>query len=99
MNELHTKEEFLKNINDEIKTYPSDWRYGQSVFNAIEKLYNVSRVVQLHDGIDCFWEDEHTELVDQFIDKAYETYAELETHANFHKPEFLENDKEEDDDE
>lgn len=97
MNELHTKEEFLKNIIDEIKTYPSCLRYGQSVFNAIEKLYDVSRVVQLHDGIDCFWENEHTELVDQFIDKAYEAYVELITHENLHKPEFLENDEEEDD--
>ena len=97
MNELHTKEEFLKNITDEIKTYPSCSRYGQSVFNAIEKLYDVSRVVQFHDGIDCFWEEEHTKLVDQFIDKAYEAYIELETHANLHKPEFLENDEKDND--
>ena len=98
MDELQTKEEFLKNITDEVKTYSPCWRYGQSVFNAIDKLYNVSRVVQLHDGIDCFWENEHTELVDKFIDKAYEAYVELETHANLHKPEFLENEDDEDDD-
>ena len=97
MDELQTKEEFLKNIVDEVKAYPYQ-RYGQSVFNAIEKLYGVSRVVQFHDGIDCFWENEHTELVDQFIDKAYEAYVELETHANLHKPEFLENEDDEDDD-
>lgn len=63
-----TQEEFKKFILEEIKVYPDDWRYGQKVFNYINKRYGVARNVQFKDGVDCFYNDD---AVDEFIEKSY----------------------------
>lgn len=66
-----TKEEFMNNILEGIKKYPSDWRYGQKVFNFIDEKFGVARMVQYDDHIDCFYNDSN---VDDFIDCAYKAY-------------------------
>lgn len=63
-----TQEEFKDYILEQIQVCPTNWRYGQKVFNYINKHYGVARDVQFKDGVDCFYNDD---AVDDFIDKAY----------------------------
>ena len=46
----------------------SNWREDQFVFNTIDSLYGVARIVQFNDGIDCFYDDSK---IDQFINACY----------------------------
>lgn len=63
-----TLEEFKAKIYSIEK--PSNWREGQFVFNTIDQLYNgLSRIVQVNDGIDCFYDDSK---IDQFISACYD---------------------------
>lgn len=63
-----TQEEFKECILEQIQACPVNWRYGQKVFNYINKRYGVARDVQFKDGVDCFYNDD---AVDEFIKKAY----------------------------
>lgn len=95
MEKILTKEEFFAKISETTSKMPDCYRKGQKVYNAIDIIFNVARVVQLHDGIDCFYDDDK---IDEFKEKAYEAYKELEEHNNLHQPEFIENDNDNDDD-
>lgn len=59
--------EFKIEIEKGIQNYPSNWRYGQKVFNYIDVNYNIARTVQYKDNIDCFYNDKNA---DDFIKKA-----------------------------
>ena len=61
-----TLEEFKNSIYSIEK--PSHWREGQFVFNTIDKLYGVARIVQFNDRIDCFYDNSK---IDQFIIACY----------------------------
>lgn len=61
-----TKEQFKQDILKGIEALPPEWRYGQKVFNLLDRI-GIARTVQPY--VDCFYRDD---LVDQFIDKAYE---------------------------
>ena len=61
-----TLEEFKSSIYNVEK--PSHWREGQFVFNTIDSLYGVARIVQFNDGIDCFYDNSK---IDQFIIACY----------------------------
>lgn len=59
-------EEFITLVWEKVRTYPKDWRKGQSVFNAVEEIFgNVARDVQFIDGVDCFYLDKN---IDDFLD-------------------------------
>ena len=65
-----TKEEFISEIWENVKTCPKCWRKGQAVFNVIEERYGeVAREVQFIDKVDCFYVDED---IDTFIDCVWE---------------------------
>lgn len=64
-----TKEEFTKLVLDNVATSPKSWRKGQAVFNVIDDLFGVARIVQLVDGVDCFYNDE---AIDDFIDASWD---------------------------
>lgn len=59
-----TKEELLKEIKSQ--EFPKQWRWGQSVFNYVDAVYQIARDVQFKDHVDCFYNDE---AVDEFLDK------------------------------
>ena len=61
-----TLEEFKSSIYNVEK--PTHWREGQFVFNTIDSLYGVARIVQFNDGIDCFYDDSK---INQFINSCY----------------------------
>lgn len=61
-----TLEEFRISIYSIEK--PSHWRDGQFIFNTIDSLYGVARIVQFNDGIDCFYDDSK---INQFIIACY----------------------------
>lgn len=44
---------------------PKQWREGQFVFNMVDELYGVARIVQYNEGVDCFYNDEK---IDEFIE-------------------------------
>ena len=60
--------EFKQEIEFAIQDCPSNWRYGQKVFNYLDVKYKVAREIQFNDEIDCFYDDNK---VDLFIEKAY----------------------------
>lgn len=62
-------EDLKKEIDEMIKSKPSNWRDGQFVFNYINAEYGVARDVQFIDGVDCFFIDEK---IDEFIEKCAE---------------------------
>lgn len=66
-------DEYKQLINNEIVNYPSTWREGQKVFNAIDSLFNVARKTQFEKGVDCFYDDNN---IDDFISTSYEIYSE-----------------------
>ena len=61
-----TLEEFKNSIQRVEK--PIHWRKGQFVFNTIDSLYGVARIVQFNDKIDCFYDDSK---INQFINACY----------------------------
>ena len=61
-----TLEEFKSSIYNVEK--PPHWREGQFVFNTIDSLYGVAKIVQFNDGIDCFYDNSK---IDQFINACY----------------------------
>lgn len=63
------KEDLKKEIDEMIKSKPSNWRDGQFVFNYINAEYGVARDVQFIDGVDCFFMDSK---IDEFIEKCAE---------------------------
>lgn len=56
--------EFVEAVCRGVKNAPASWRYGQAVFNVIDREYGVARKVQMEDGVDCFFDDKK---VDDFI--------------------------------
>lgn len=66
-------DEYKQLIDNEIVNYPSTWREGQKVFNAIDSLFNVARKTQFEKGVDCFYDDNN---IDDFISTSYEIYSE-----------------------
>ena len=62
-------EDLKKEIDEMIKSKPSNWRDGQFVFNYINAEYGVARDVQFIDKVDCFFIDEK---IDEFIEKCAE---------------------------
>ena len=64
-----TKEEFTAKIDISMKTMPENWRKGQKVFNAIEREFGISRVIQFQCNVDCFFDDSK---IEEFKEKAYE---------------------------
>lgn len=91
MVEIDTKEVFLRKIYEEAKKMQPTQRKGQSIFNATELLYQIGRVVQMHNGIDCFYDDSK---INQFLDLAYDAYAETINVTQWHKPQFLDENEE-----
>jgi len=65
------REDVITNANRIKEEYPC-LRYGQSIFNYIEKKYGVARYVQFSDGIDCFYDDNKAEL---FIEDAWNWFV------------------------
>jgi hypothetical protein len=59
-----TKEELKDEIQKAFENKPKNWRDGQFVFNYIDAVYGVARIVQFKDGVDCFYRDEN---IDDFI--------------------------------
>lgn len=74
---MKTYEEFKNEIYKLIETHPTDYRKGQSVFNAVEELYgsDVARYVQFEDGVDCFYDDD---MIKSFLVCCYNRYLYLE---------------------
>ena len=66
-------DEYKQLIDNEIVNYPSTWREGQKVFNAIDSLFNVARKTQFEKSVDCFYDDNN---IDDFISTSYEIYSE-----------------------
>jgi len=66
-------DEYKQLIDNEIVNYPSTWREGQKVFNAIDSLFNIARKTQFEKGVDCFYDDNN---IDDFISVSYEIYSE-----------------------
>lgn len=60
---------FKNEVLEGIKEYPSDWRYGQKVFNYVDYVYDVARIAQYEYGVDCFYDDS---MVDEFLKKCYD---------------------------
>ena len=68
-------EDFIQELQSVIDSYPSDWRKGQKVFNAVEELYGrIARIVQFEDGVDCFYNDQY---IDDFINAAWKRIKEV----------------------
>lgn len=90
----------IEEINEGIKQYPNDWRYGQKVFNYLDSVYDyVATKVKNRDNIDCFYNNIY---VNDFIKAAskyisideykiyqlrvkYNNITELETIATYEK--------------
>lgn len=53
----------VQELKDEIYSYikPKGWRDGQFVFNMIDDIYGVARIVQFNHGVDCFYDDDEIE--------------------------------------
>lgn len=67
-----TRKEFgsaVKMATKEAMYYNPSWRYGQAIFNVVDRNYNVARIAQFDYGIDCFYDDT---MVEKFLDKCYE---------------------------
>lgn len=69
-----TFDEFNRDIEDGIKEYPPNWRYGQKVFNYVDEKYGVARKVQYLDNVDCFYNDG---FVQSFIICAYRRLVKI----------------------
>lgn len=69
-----TFEEFKSQIIARAKEYPSYIRKGQGIFNAVDELTGVARVVQFDDHIDCYHNDEN---IDAFLEASWKRVDEL----------------------
>lgn len=67
-------EHFEKSVMDLAGQAPSGWRKGQAVFNAVDTLYGVARMVQFVDGVDCFYDDSR---IPDFLYRAWVRYDEM----------------------
>ena len=71
-----------KELHDEIYAWmpekPKNWREGQAVFNYIDEVYGVARIVQFHENIDCFYDDSQ---IDAFIVESAEIITNEERKA------------------
>ena len=61
-------ESFKYGIIKGIEKYPSNWRYGQKIFNYVDINFGIARDVQFLDHIDCFYVDDN---VDSFLRACY----------------------------
>lgn len=68
-----TKEEFYAEIGKAIKIMPPNWRKGQKVFNAVEQLFGIARIIQFKYRIDCYHDDSQIEA---FKEQAFKIYLE-----------------------
>ncbi len=61
----------VQELKDEIYSYvkPKEWRDGQFVFNMIDHIYGVARIVQFNHGVDCFYNDDK---IEEFFVKSVE---------------------------
>ena len=61
----------VQELKDEIYLYikPKEWRDGQFVFNMIDHIYGVARIVQFNHGVDCFYNDDK---IEEFFIKSVE---------------------------
>lgn len=64
-----TYEQFKNNIFNELQNCPKSWRKGQAVFNIVDELFGVARIVQFEDGVDCFYNDD---AIDNFLHCAWQ---------------------------
>lgn len=61
---METFDEFKNYIKSKAKNHP-EYRFGQAVFNIIDKEYSgIARKVQFVDGVDCFYDDSN---IDSFL--------------------------------
>ena len=72
-----------KELHDEIYAWmsekPKNWREGQAVFNYVDEVYGVARIVQFQHHIDCFYWDD---TIDEFIEKCAEIITEIQNNEN-----------------
>lgn len=68
-----TFEEFRDEVLTAMENKPKDWRDGQFVFNYIDEIYGVARIVQFVDKLDCFYDDSK---IGAFIERSYEKIKE-----------------------
>ena len=66
-----TRKEFEEPIWADVENRPSYIRRGQQVFNSVDAVYGVARMVQFADGVDCFFDDG---MIEAFLDAAYARY-------------------------
>lgn len=71
-------EEFKQDVMDAANARPEFIRKGQAVFNYVDEVYGVARLVQFHDRIDCFYNDYN---IDEFLEAAFKYITEV--HGNF----------------
>ena len=72
-----TKEEFIAQINDLVKTCPDSWGRGQSVFNVVDNTCgDIARKVQFEDGIDCFHSNDEGKI-NEFLDAVWERFKTI----------------------
>lgn len=66
----------VDDMKKEIFSYeiPKNWRRGQFVFNMVDRLYGVARIVQFHENVDCFYNDEK---IDEFIELSCKIFNEV----------------------
>ena len=63
-----TCEEFRDNVLENANKRPTYMRLGQAVFNYIDENFDVARVVQFIDKVDCFYRDD---MIEEFILSCY----------------------------
>lgn len=71
MKKMLSYSEFVQDIQDYLSSDITPYRKGQAVFNYIDEKYQVARLVQYVDKVDCFFNDA---LIPEFINKAYLWY-------------------------
>ena len=59
-----SKEDFIKEVKDSAVQRPDTIRFGQFVFNYVDRKYGVARKAQFEHHIDCFYDDTK---VDEFL--------------------------------
>ena len=64
---MFTVESLKKEIAD--VEFPKNWREGQKVFNYVDQVFGIARIIQFKYVIDCFYKDDN---IDDFLDKAVE---------------------------
>ena len=61
----------VQELKNEVYSYekPKNWRDGQFVFNMVNELYGVARIVQFCCGVDCYYDDSK---IDEFLIRSVE---------------------------